>query len=94
MNKERTAYRDITLTVTTAQPSATIKERQVIVSLVITEDSEASSGTQFAQESLPIGESDTLADVITKRDTAGVFTDTQSILRVESDQRYVELYVE
>jgi len=98
MENEKTADYDITLTVSTARPSATIKERQAIVSLVITDVRETAGGTtrttRFAQMSMPIEESQTLEDVITKRDTAGVFTDKQSILRIESDQRYIELYVE
>jgi len=98
VDKEKAADYDITVTVSTVQQSATIKERQVIVSLVITNVRKTAGKmtrtTRFAQESLPIGESQTLADVITKRDTAGVFTDKQSILRIESDQRHIELYVE
>ena len=57
-------------------------------------DGKTTRTTRFSQRSLPIEESHTLADVITQRDTAGVFEDKQSVLRIESDQRHIELYIE
>ena len=98
LDKEKTANFDITLTANIIRSSSTINERQAVVSIVITNtrktDGTTTRTTRFAQLSLPIEKGHTLADVVTQRDTAGVFKDKQFLLRLESGQRHIDLYIE
>ena len=98
VDKEKTTDFDITLTVNAVQSSATINGRQAVVSVVITQAREMPGKTirrtRFAQMSLPIEDSQTLLDLITQRGMAGLFTEKESLLRIECDQKYIELYIE
>jgi hypothetical protein len=99
MDKPKTAEFEIILTANTIQPSSTINERQAIVSMVITniqkiDGKTTRTSTRYAQMSLPIEKSHILTDVVTQRDTAGVFKDKQFLLRLKSGQRHIDLYIE
>jgi hypothetical protein len=99
MDKSKTAEFEIILTANIVQPSFTINEKQAVVSIVIKNIRKADGKTtrtmtRFSQMSLPIEKSLILTDVVTQRDTAGVFKDKQFLLRLESGQRHIDLYIE